>query len=1176
MERRRLSPGLRLSIVYVLIAAVWIIASDRLVALLVSDPDTRDVVQSAKGLFYILLTASLLYWFARREFRNSEAANRALAESEAKWRSLVENAPDFILTVDRQGNILFINHASEDLSLNDASHNQVYHYIAPENHEMVRDAITYVFETGQPTSHELKALGPDGVQTWYSSMLGPIKRNGEVTSVIVITRDITERKQAEMALTRELSIGRALSALYRPLVSPYSSIEQIADTVFQQAKQLTSSEHGFVSAIDPATGDNVGYTLSTMFGEECGLPASQQRLVFSPNEDGTYPGLWGHSLNTGEAFFTNAPDTHPAFTGVPEGHVPLRRFLSVPVFLGDELVGQIALANAPRDYDGHDLDALQRLGEVYALAIQRKRAEDALRASEVKYRSIFDHANDAIFLHTLPGRFIDVNQIACERLGYTRDELLAMSPEDIDDPRYSGEIPGRLRTIAEQGSWVFETAHVHRDGRSIPVEINTRVIDYDGQPVMLSIARDISERKQAEAALYEANQALEALIQASPLPIFVIDPEGKVQVMWNQAAERVFGWRAEEVMGRPLPFVIEENQPQFRGFVDRILRGESLVDVQATRHRRDGTPVDVSISTAPLRDAEGNITGIMSVLADITERKRIERAEREQRALAEALADIATTLNKTLDINEVLDHILENTGRVVPHDIANIMLIDEGGVTIVRHKGYTERGMANPVESQHFRIEDFETFRTMIRTREPVVVPDTAESPTWRNIDGPSWQQSYIGVPIQVRGEVIGFLNLSSETPGFYSALHAQRLQAFADQAAVALENARLYDETRRYADELETRVQERTAELNHSKERIEAILNSSSDVIILVGRDGMVEQVNTTFDRIFQCPPDEVVDQHLTGLVHADDADRVTEMLANVVETHQPQRLELTMYCHQRVIFDADMMMSPILERDDRLLGVVCSVRDITTRKHMEAQLRQMLEHEMELSELKSHYVSMAAHDLRTPLAVIQSSADLLSNYADRMSEVQRETTFKRLRAGISQMVDLLDDILTIGRVEAGKIRFEPEWVNLEAFCREIVREFQQLPTLEHEVTYSSTGDCTEVFLDPKLVRYVLNNLLSNAIKYSPPGTTVSLDVVCTGDTCTLRVRDRGIGIPAEDRDRIFEAFHRADNVGTTPGTGLGLAIVKQSVELHGGSITLESEEGAGTTVTVTLPQIQ
>ena len=165
-----------------------------------------------------------------------------------------------------------------------------------------------------------------------------------------------------------------------------------------------------------------------------------------------------------------------------------------------------------------------------------------------------------------------------------------------------------------------------------------------------------------------------------------------------------------------------------------------------------------------------------------------------------------------------------------------------------------------------------------------MVVPDIADSASWRGHDELPWRRSYVGAPIRLRGEVIGFLNVASETPGFYSAEQAQRLQAFADHAAVALENARLYDEIRRHADELETRVRERTAELNHSKERIEAILNSSSDVIMLVRRDGTVEQVNTTFDRVFLCGPEEVLNQHLTDLVHPDDADRLAAALATVV----------------------------------------------------------------------------------------------------------------------------------------------------------------------------------------------------------------------------------------------------------------------------------------------------
>jgi signal transduction histidine kinase len=294
----------------------------------------------------------------------------------------------------------------------------------------------------------------------------------------------------------------------------------------------------------------------------------------------------------------------------------------------------------------------------------------------------------------------------------------------------------------------------------------------------------------------------------------------------------------------------------------------------------------------------------------------------------------------------------------------------------------------------------------------------------------------------------------------------------------------------------------------------------------------------------------------------------------ARVVETRLPTRLEIAVRCSEHETFDADMVLSPIVEHDDQLLGIVCSLRDITERKRMEAQLRQILAHEMELSELKSRYVSMAAHDLRSPLAVIQSAVDLIDRYNDRLTTEQKQAKYERIQNSIKVMVEMLDDILTIGQVESGKLTFAPAPMDLLAFCDNVVAEIRHSNGTTRQVDFSSQGACGSVYMDEKLLRHILGNLLSNALKYSPAESTVMFTIQCSPDQVKFRIQDRGIGIPEADQKRLFETFHRAGNARHLPGTGLGLAIVKQSVELHGGTITFESDEGVGTAFTVIIPQ--
>lgn len=271
------------------------------------------------------------------------------------------------------------------------------------------------------------------------------------------------------------------------------------------------------------------------------------------------------------------------------------------------------------------------------------------------------------------------------------------------------------------------------------------------------------------------------------------------------------------------------------------------------------------------------------------------------------------------------------------------------------------------------------------------------------------------------------------------------------------------------------------------------------------------------------------------------------------------------------------------------QLFGIVV---DITERKQAEEETLKALQRERELSEAKSRFIAMTSHEFRTPLTTIQSSVDLLRRYSDPLLQEKRLEHLSRISSAIEQMNSMVQDVLLLSEAEAGKLQLQPAPVDLVQLCRSLVSELIVADRKQHNITFSPMGECKvelsettslerestapmEYFLDEKLVRYILINLLGNALKYSPPGSTVQLDLTCYPDHAVFRIQDQGIGIPSKDMLRLFESFHRASNVAATQGTGLGLAIVKQCVDLHGGQISVDSLVGKGSTFTVTLPSI-
>jgi signal transduction histidine kinase len=237
--------------------------------------------------------------------------------------------------------------------------------------------------------------------------------------------------------------------------------------------------------------------------------------------------------------------------------------------------------------------------------------------------------------------------------------------------------------------------------------------------------------------------------------------------------------------------------------------------------------------------------------------------------------------------------------------------------------------------------------------------------------------------------------------------------------------------------------------------------------------------------------------------------------------------------------------------------------------------ELNFSLEKEKELGYMKSNFIRLISHEFRTPLSIIFTASEILEMYKEKLSKEEQKEQFNNIKLEVSTLTMMVDDLLKLGQFDENKIAINFEEINLKQFCQDIINKLQGIyPHYHIDYIFSETPE--KIIADKKILKYILTNLLSNAIKYSSDGEKVLLITNIIEDKIILIVEDKGIGIPENDLNEIFEPFFRCSNVGNIVGTGLGLSIVKNYVDLLGGKILVKSRINEGTTFTVNIPKIE
>ena len=381
----------------------------------------------------------------------------------------------------------------------------------------------------------------------------------------------------------------------------------------------------------------------------------------------------------------------------------------------------------------------------------------------------------------------------------------------------------------------------------------------------------------------------------------------------------------------------------------------------------------------------------------------------------------------------------------------------------------------------------------------------------------------------------------------------------------------------------LEEQVATRTDELRKSMAALEQTRGRLEEAQAL-GRIGDIEVDLQTLQRVWsdqvfalysfpktvEPPPIEEV----VARVHPADQPAFREFLEASPHSEAESTLEYRVIRTDGSIIWVLMTARARQRADDQGRVLRITVQDVTRRKTLERELMATIDKEQELSRLKTGFLQMITHEYRTPLGIITSSAQILERYIERLDEDQRRDHLHGIQSSARRLANLLEDVLFIGKTDSGLVVLQPDAIELEPWLKSLAAGVVFSLGAERVVTLTIAAGLARVTLDERLLRHVMTNLVSNALKYSTLDQPVTVSVRPEGSDVEFSVKDRGIGIPAADLKNLFQMFQRASNVGTISGSGLGLVIVKRCVDLHGGTVTVNSVPKEGTEVIVRLPQ--
>ncbi len=351
---------------------------------------------------------------------------------------------------------------------------------------------------------------------------------------------------------------------------------------------------------------------------------------------------------------------------------------------------------------------------------------------------------------------------------------------------------------------------------------------------------------------------------------------------------------------------------------------------------------------------------------------------------------------------------------------------------------------------------------------------------------------------------------------------------------------------------------------------RLRAIIDTAVDGIITIDGRGIIETINPAVTRLFGYQAEELIGKNIKVLMPEPDRGKHDQYIEKYNHTGKATIIgkgrEVIGRRKDGSTFPFLLSISEVELKERKIFtGIIHDISELR-------KVKEALKKEMQLNELKSRFVTMASHEFRTPLSAILSSASLIGKYKEGEEHDKRLKHINRIKSSVVNMTNILNDFLSLSRLEEGMVLNQPTAFDSKELIQEIVDELSPVLKEGQEIHFLHQGE-NDVILDKNIIKNIVINLLSNASKYSSEGKPIDITTVVESNTFTLKVTDKGIGIPDEDKVHLFSRFFRAHNATNVQGTGLGLNIVKKYLDLLSGSISFTSQLNEGSTFLITIP---